>query len=84
VAGFSHELTLTWEAIGGQAPVTVRAYITYPDKSSENGELKQFSGSREIPVSFPGGGNVEIRVTAEDSAKGTASAQSTVSLRPCR
>ncbi len=84
VAGFSHELTLSWEAIDGQAPVTVRAYITYPDKNSENGEIKHFSGSREIPVNFPGGGNVEIRVTATDSAKGTASAQSTVSLRPCR
>ena len=84
VAGFSHELTMTWEAIGGQPPVTARAQITYPDRSSEIGELKQFNGSREIPVSFPGGGNVEIWVTAADSARGTASAQSTVSLRPCR
>jgi hypothetical protein len=84
VAGFSHELTLSWDASGGQPPVTVRAYITYPDKSGETAELKHFSGSREIPVSFPAGGSVAIRVTAEDSAKGTASAQSVVSLKPCR
>lgn len=84
VAGFSHELTLTWEAVDGQAPVRLRAYITYPDQSSEKRELKHFTGSHEIPVSFPGGGNVKIQVTAADSAKGTASARSTVSLRPCR
>jgi hypothetical protein len=84
VAGFSHELTLNWEAIGGQAPVKLRAYITYPDQSSDNRELKHFTGSREVPVSFPGGGNVEIRVTAADSARGATSTQSTVSLTPCR
>jgi hypothetical protein len=84
VEGFSHELTLSWEVIGGQAPVRLRAYISYPDKTTEYRDLKHFIGSREIPVNFPGGGNVEIRVTATDSANGTVSEQATVLLRRCR
>jgi photosystem II stability/assembly factor-like uncharacterized protein len=84
VAGFTHELTLTWEAIGGQPPLEVGATIYYPDKSSETIELKHFSGLRQIPVNFPGGGTVSIRATATDSAKGTATAQSTVPVKPCR
>jgi len=84
VAGFSHELMLTWEVTGGQRPLSARADITYPDKTGENSELKQINGSRQIPVNFPGGGYVGIQVIAEDSSKGTASAQSTLSLKPCR
>ncbi len=84
VTGFSRELTLTWDVTGGQRPVSARAEITYPDKTGESSELKQINGAREIPVNFPGGGSVAIRVTAGDSAKGKAFAESTVSLRPCR
>ncbi len=84
VTGFSHELTLTWEVTGGQRPVSARAEIAYPDKTGESSQLKQINGSREIPVNFPGGGYVAIRVTAEGSAKGKALAESTVSLRRCR
>jgi len=84
VAGFSHELTLSWEVAGGQAPVSMRAYFSYPDKSADTWEPKPLIGSREIPVNFPAGGRVAIRLTAEDSVKGTSSAQSVVALKPCR
>jgi hypothetical protein len=84
VVGASHELTLSWKVAGGQPPVLTRASITYPDESTENGTLKPLSGSREIPVNFPAGGNARIRVTSEDSAKATSSADVVVSLKPCR
>lgn len=84
VAGFSHELTLSWEVTGGQPPVSIRAYLTYPDKSADNGEVRPPIGSRQIPVNFPAGGRVAIRLTAEDSAKGRSSVQADVALKACR
>jgi len=77
-------LTLSWEVAGGQPPVSIRAYLTYPDKSAENGEVRPVIGSRQIPVNFPAGGRVAIRLTAEDSANGRSSVQAEVALKACR
>jgi len=84
VAGFSHELTLTSEVGGGQRPITAQVGITYPDKTAETSELKQIMGRREIPVNFPRGGSVTIRVTATDAGKATASSEKITPLTPCR
>jgi hypothetical protein len=67
---------------GGQRPIAARVDITYPDKTSETTEIKQ-PGARQIPVNFPRGGSVTIRVTATDAAKGTAYAERTIPLRAC-
>jgi photosystem II stability/assembly factor-like uncharacterized protein len=82
VAGLSHELTLTSEVTGGQRPIAARVDITYPDKTAETTEIKQ-PGARQIPVNFPRGGSVTIRVTATDAAKGTAYAERATPLRAC-
>jgi hypothetical protein len=83
VAGFSHELTLTSEVTGGQRPIGARVDVSYPDKTSETSELKLATGVRQIPVNFPRGGSVTIRVTATDAAKGTAYAERVATLRAC-
>jgi hypothetical protein len=84
VAGFSHEVTFSWDVPGGQPPVLLRADIAWPDGSGENRELKSINGSSPIPVDYPAGGKVTIRVIAEDSRKRSASAESVVVLGPCR
>jgi hypothetical protein len=84
VAGFSHELTLTSEVTGGQRPITSRMDISYPDRSGETTELKQASGVRQVPVNFPRGGSVTVRVTSADAAKSTVWSEKVTPLTPCR
>jgi hypothetical protein len=81
---FSHELTVSWEVTEGQRPVAVQAEITYPDKHVENLQLKPIAGSRPLPVNYPGGGELTVKLIAEDVSKQSASADSAVTLKPCK
>ncbi len=82
--GFTHELKLSWEIMDGQRPATVRAEITYPDQHTESVELKPIEGSRLIPMNYPQGGEIKVKVIAEDFTKQSASANSAVKLKLCK
>jgi hypothetical protein len=84
VAGLSHELTVTSEVTGGQRPIAARAEISYPDKTGESSEIKPIASGRQLPVNFPRGGSVTIRVTATDAGKATAYSEKVTPLTPCR
>jgi len=84
VSSLSHEFTVSWGVSEGQRPVGVRAEITYPDKRTETIQLKPISGSRSFPVNYPSGGEIKVKVIADDVSKQTASADSVVTLKPCK
>jgi len=46
--------------------------------------LKPISGSRSFPVNYPNGGEIKVKVIAEDGSKQPASADAVVTLKPCR
>src|SRR5262249_37274250 len=83
VSSLSHEFTISWNVSEGQRPADVRAEITYPDNRVESIQLKPINGSRSFPVNYPTGGDIKVRVIAEDVTKKPASADSVVTLKPC-
>jgi len=81
---FSHELSLSWEASGGQPPITVLSEITKPNGQVETVGLKPLKGSRTFPLNFPAGGDVQIKAIATDARNSSYSAQASVQLKACR
>jgi hypothetical protein len=84
VSRLSHEFTVSWKVSEGQRPADVRAEFTYPDKRTESIQLKPINGSRSLPVNYPGGGEIRVKVIAEDAGKQPASADAMVTLKPCK
>jgi len=84
VSSLSHEFTISWSVSEGQRPVEVRAEITYPDKRIENIQLKPITGSRSFPANYPNGGEIKVKIIAEDVSKQSASADSIITLQPCK
>jgi len=84
VPSFSHELTISWSATDGTPPVVVRAEVTFPDTHVENFGLKGFEGSKAIPMNYPAGGAIKIKMIAQDANKQEATGEATVTLKPCK
>lgn len=84
VPNFSHELTISWSTTDGTPPVVVRAEITFPDRHVENFGLKGFEGSKSVPMNYPGGGAIKIKMIAQDAAKQEATSEASPSLKPCK
>jgi hypothetical protein len=83
VQSFSHGVRLAWDVSEGRQPVAIKAEIAYPDKHIENMELKFIRGDQTFPVTYPGGGKVNVKVVATDADNASSSAEASVELKPC-
>jgi hypothetical protein len=80
----SHELTLNWEAIGGQPPVKVTINFTGPDGLTDKLSEQPAKGEQTIKLAYPGGGTLKVEIVAEDSTGAKASKPATIQLSACR
>ena len=64
--------------------MVVWAEVTFPDKHVENFGLKGFEGSKLIPMNYPAGGAIKVKMMAEDAAKQQATGEGSVKLNPCK
>jgi len=81
---YSHAVTVYYETTGGTEPVSIEGiYWTYPDGSTFVNHGGLTSGWLRTPLDFPNGGQVTVRVVAQDSAGRTASDTGVAYLNPC-
>jgi hypothetical protein len=65
----THELALSWEILDGERPAEVRAEVAYPDRHVELIGLKPIQGTESVPMNYPAGGVVRVKMVAEDGTK---------------
>jgi hypothetical protein len=80
----SHELSLNWEATGGQPPVKVTINFTGPDALIDKLSEQPAKGEQTLKLAYPGGGTLKIEVVAEDNTGAKASKPATIQLGACR
>jgi hypothetical protein len=79
---FSHELEINWNVTGAGASVQVTITVTGPDGKSLTTTQNTAQGSIKVPVSYPGGGSVDVQVTAT-TATGSVLGSASATLEPC-
>jgi len=82
---YSHAVTVYYDTSGGTAPVSIEGiYWTYPNGStSRTTGISMASGWLRSQISYPNGGQITVRVQAQDGAGHTASDTGTAYLPPC-
>jgi len=82
-ATFSHELEVSWNVTGVRGSVQVTITVTGPDGRSQSFTQNTPQGSLKVPLNYPGGGSVQVQLTARtDSAMATGSASASLSACP--
>lgn len=79
----SHEVSVSWQVSGGQAPVAVSVSLTGPDGTTDVLEDQPLNAQRPFNLSYPGGGAFLVEIKAQDGAGATTSAQASVQLPSC-
>lgn len=80
---FSHSLFVSWRIYGGMPPTQASMEIIDPSGSTQNLSGATPEGTVKFELSYPGGGSVSIKVTAQDASNSSSSAQSSVQLGAC-
>jgi len=82
---YSHAVTVYYETHGGTPPVSIQGIQwTLPDGSSRvTTGISMTSGWVRMPVEYPSGGQVSVKVIARDGAGHTASDTGGAYLQPC-
>jgi hypothetical protein len=82
---YSHAVTVYYETTGGINPVSIEGiYWTLPDGTTRKVTgISMASGWFRTQLSYPNGGEVSVRVEAEDAAGHTASDTGSAYLSPC-
>jgi len=78
----SHILTVSWEISGGVAPYRLTIVVTGPDGSKTVESDQALTGTREVPLAYPGGGTVHVSAEVTDGLGSVVSGRVDASLGP--